>query len=241
MVELELKQEAYELRKTFGFSEDEPIHFKNLCLKERILTFHAPLDDEFSGMAIKVGENRFILINSNHSIGRQHFTLCHELYHLYFDKNFLPHRCQSALFDKRNKNEFSADTFASHFLLPEQGLLSLIPKEERGKNKISIATILKIEQYFSCSRRALLNRLFYLNRISTDYHDFLRKDVKRSAQLHGYSVDLYNPGNSGDLWGDYGILAKQLFDNEKLSEGNFASLMNDVGIDIFKNFIDNEN
>lgn len=239
MTELELKQAAYELRNRFGLSDTEPVLFKNLFLKEKILAYHTPLDESFSGMAVKAGEKKFILVNSNHPLGRQNFTICHELYHLYVDKNFETHKCQTAQFDKTNKNEYAADTFASHFLLPEQGLLSMIPKGEMKKDTISLSTIVKIEQYFGCSRRALVNRLKFLKIISPESKERLCMDVKKSAQLHGYSVDLYSPGHQGELWGDYGTIARNLFENEKISEGHYAALMADIGIDIFNTLEDN--
>jgi len=239
MNESELKQEAFELRKKFGLTENQAISFKDLFLNENILTYHTALDAEFSGMAIKAGKSKFILVNSNHPVGRQHFTICHELFHLFIDKDFSSHRCQTALFNKKNKSEYDADIFASHFLLPESGLLSMIPKDERPKNKINLSTIVKIEQYYGCSRKALANRLFFLKKISIEYRDELCNNVKKSARLNGYSVDLYTAGNEGILWGDYGLLAKTLFDNEKISEGHFASLMADIGIDIFENLEDN--
>lgn len=239
MNELEIKQEAYELRLRFGFSDTEPILFKNLSIKEKILAYHAPLDETFSGMAVKSRDKHFILVNSNHSIGRQNFTICHELFHLYVDKNFETHKCHTGQFDKNNRSEYHADSFGSHFLLPEQGLLAMIPKDEWRKDAINLSSIVKIEQYFGCSRRALINRLLFLKRISLEYRDELSVDVKKSAQLNGYPVDLYSPGNEGKLWGDYGSKARKLFENEKISEGHYASLMSDIGIDIFKDLEDN--
>jgi Zn-dependent peptidase ImmA (M78 family) len=75
MNELKIKQRASELRHKFGFTDTEPIRLKSLLLKEKILTCFTPLEDNFSGMAVKVDDNKFILINSNHPIGRQHFTI----------------------------------------------------------------------------------------------------------------------------------------------------------------------
>jgi len=63
MMELELKQAAYELRNRFGLSDTEPVLFRNLFLKEKILVYHTPLDESFSGMAVKAGEKKFILVN----------------------------------------------------------------------------------------------------------------------------------------------------------------------------------
>jgi Zn-dependent peptidase ImmA (M78 family) len=236
-----LKYEASRLRRQFGLNSIEPIRLKSLILKEKILAVFKKLDDDFSGMAIKSGEEKFMLINSNHSIGRQHFTICHELYHLYVDKEFSTHKCQAAAFDKSNKSEYYADIFASNFLLPEDGIMEIIPSKEQKKNNINLSTLIKIEQYYACSRQALVNRLIYLGIISDSKRDILCNDVIKSAKLHGYPDILYKPGNDEQVWGTYGSVAKQLFDEEKISEGHFASLMQDIGIDIFEKIDDNEN
>ena len=241
MKELEIKQEAFELRKKFGFSASEPIRLKSLLLKEKILTCFLKLDDDFSGMAIKAKNNKFILINSGHPLGRQHFTICHEIYHLFIDPAFSTHKCQSASFDKENKPEYAADTFASYFLIPEEGILEMIPKPERKKDRINLSTVIEIEQYYACSRSALVNRLLFLKLISAEYKDELCKQVIKSAKLHGYPTDLYLPGNDSQIWGDYGSKAKKLFDNEKISEGHYASIMADIGIDIFEEIKKNIN
>ena len=51
---------------------------------------------------------------------------------------------------------------------------------------------------------------------------------------NGYAVDLYKNGNQKVVIGDYGIIAKQLFDNETVSESHYYSLLADLGIDITK-------
>lgn len=239
MNKAELKQEASELRRKLGFNDFESISFKSLLLKEKILTYFSPLDDDFSGMALKLDDINLVLINSAHSLGRQHFTICHELFHIFIDKDFSPHKCKAGIFNKGNKSEYLADIFASHFLLPENGLLSMIPRNEWIKDKIQLATILKLEQYYACSRRALVNRLYNLRFISFDHKESLCNNISQTAQLYGFPVTLYKPDNKSEVWGDYGTLAKTLFDNEKISEGQYASLMADIGIDIFEKLEDN--
>ncbi|MCF8296066.1 MAG: ImmA/IrrE family metallo-endopeptidase [Saprospiraceae bacterium] len=235
------QKSVIDLRKRFGLRMDEPIPFKSLLLKNNIITIFMKLDDDFSGMAVKANNNKFILINSNHSIGRQHFSICHELYHLFIDENFTPHRCLTGTFNKEQKNEFNADVFAANFLIPETGLFDLIPDKEEKRDKISLGTIIKIEQYFACSRRALLSRLKFLRLISNDYKQELSINIKMNASLNGYSLDLYEPGNDGQIWGDYGSMAQTLFKEEKISEGHFASLMADIGVDIFNINYNDEN
>jgi len=235
-----IKYEASKLRRQFGLNSIEPILLKSLILKEKILTVFKKLDDDFSGMAIKTVKEKFILINSNHSIGRQHFTICHELYHLYIDEEFSTHKCQTAAFDKANKSEYHADIFASNFLLPEDGIIEIIPTKEQKKDCINLSTLIKIEQYYACSRQALVNRLSFLGIISDNNRNILCNNVIKSARLHGYPDNLYRPGNDEQVWGNYGSMAKQLFDGEKISEGHFASLMQNIGIDIFEKIDDNE-
>ena len=54
MNKTEIEYHAAELRRQFGFSDNEAIRLKSLLLKEKIITYFTPLDDDFSGMALKV-------------------------------------------------------------------------------------------------------------------------------------------------------------------------------------------
>lgn len=222
-------KQAAEFRNKYGFANSDPIRLKSLLIKLNVITLFKPLSDNFSGMAIKVEENRFIIINSNHSIGRQHFTICHELYHLYIQENFTPHHCMAGVFNSDNKIEYSADLFAAHLLIPEQGVMSIVPDHELQKDKISLNTILKLEHYFCCSRSALLIRLKEMQLISAKTIDRYRSNIISSAREYGYNDSLYKSGNKGLIIGDYGALAKQLFDSDKISEGHYIELMNSIG------------
>ena len=168
-IDVNLEVYANDFRQTNGLNSKEAIRLKSILQKNNILTAYLPLSDDFSGMAIKLNQGdetkRFILVNSNQTIGRQHFTICHELYHLYFQKDFTSEKSIVGKFDKNNLEEYKADTFASYLLLPYSGLMQLIPEHERPKNKITLKTILYIENYYSCSRAALLIRLSGLNLI----------------------------------------------------------------------------
>ena len=232
MNKAEIEFQASNLRRKFGFSETEAISIKSLLLKEKIITLFAPLDDDFSGMALKVDDKRFLLVNSSHSLGRQHFTIAHELFHLYIDKEFGSKKCKGS--DNNSKSERDADHFASHFLIPQNGVLALIPEEERTKNKIKLSNIIKVEQYFSCSRAAMLRKLEAMNLIDKALKESFYSNIPESAMRLGYSTSLYKPGNHNVLIGDYGVLANDLFENDKISESHFASLMSDIDIDIYK-------
>ena len=130
--------------------------------------------------------------------------------------------------------KYYADIFASNFLLPEDGLIEMIPIEEQKKNNLNISTLIKIEQYYTCSRRALVNRLIFLKILTDNKREELCENVNKSAKLHGYPDILYKEGNDEQVWGNYGSIAKYLFDKEKISEGHYASLMQDIGVRLFR-------
>jgi Predicted Zn peptidase len=235
VVNLELHSNDFRQRN--GLNLTEAIRIKSLLQKLNILTVYLPLGNDFSGMAVKFSstENpkRFLLINCNHTIGRQHFTICHELYHLYYQVDFKSEKSNAGTFNKSgDPEEYKADIFASFLLLPTNGVLQLIPENERAKNKITLKTILSIEHYYSCSRNALLNRLFNMKLIDREAFLGHNKDIIKQATLYGYNTDLYQPGNEGMVIGDYGSLARELFDLGIVSESSYFTLLEDFGIDL---------
>ena len=231
-----LESKAIDFRAKCGLSSDEALNIESLLLYLNVITIFKPLSSSISGMAIKLSNSneikRFILINSNHPIGRQNFTICHELYHLFIQTNFQFQMCDTGKFIKNGDfEEYNADHFASYFLIPKNGIFKLIPEKEEN---ISLSTIIKIEQYFGCSRSALLVRLEDLGVISKETKEMYSKNVKLSAAKYGYDLGLYNPAHENQSIGDYGQLAKKLFDGEVISESYYATFMGDIGKNIFE-------
>ena len=228
-----LEKKANQFRLALGAASN-PLSLFSVLLKLDVLTVFKPMGDGFSGMAIRVGEpgnlKRFILVNSSHPVGKQHFTICHELYHLFIQEQFSSMICFTGKFSKDDPEEYNADVFASFFLLPTAGLEALIPDQELKKNKITLSTILKIEQTFTCSRAALLYRLKQMQIIDGSGYEFFKGDVIRNAWNYGYDTSLYQPGNHNKVIGDYGTIARCLYEKEKISESHYLSLLLDLGI-----------
>jgi Zn-dependent peptidase ImmA (M78 family) len=229
---LEIIKESERFRTENGLSSGEPIKIKSLLLKLNIQTFFLPLKDNISGMSVKAGDFKFMLINSNHSIGRQNFTILHECYHLCIQKDFDSRICSTGKFDTSDQNELKADWFAAFVLMPEKGIAEIIPEDETRKNKIKITTLLYLEQYYGCSRRALLHRLNEMNLVSEDFMSEYKDNVKSTAILYGYDIKIYESGRENMFIGDYGSTAKGLYDKELISDSHFISLMQDIGKDI---------
>lgn len=225
-----IEKKVVEFRNLTGLSDTDPIRFKSLLSKLNVITVFKELSEDFSGMALKIENNRFILVNSNHSLGKQHFTICHELYHLFIQENFTWMLCNTGKFETNSGEEYNADRFASILLMPESAIKELIPDKELTKDKIQLNTILKLEHYFSCSRGALLYRLKTLDLITSKCYDLYSSNIMSNAVKYGYSIDLYKSGNNGLTIGNYGELAHELFDKEIISESNYISLLYDLGM-----------
>lgn len=229
-----LEKEAFAFRQKNGIGPNDPIRLKSLLNTLDLVTVYKPLSADFSGMALKIEKeevvSKFVLINSSHSIGKQHFTICHELYHLFIQKDFTSMVCKTGVFNSKDKEEFNADYFAAMLLLPESGIKALVPDNELKKDSLSLKTILKIEQYYSCSRAALLYRLGELDIISKNYQDQFKRSIKLGALQHGYNTELYSNGNDNLVIGNYGEMAYQLFEKEKISETFYYTLLRDLGL-----------
>lgn len=224
-----VESQVSRFRSLSGLSDTEAINLKSLLLKLKVQTIYRPLSEKFSGMSLKSGDSRFMLINSNNSRCRQHFTIAHELYHLYFDQNPTPHN--SSIEGQKSDIEQCADAFALMFLMPADGVRQLIPDNELVSGSVSLASILRIEHYFSVSHRAALNRLFDLKLIDrTDYDTLKEFPVKKTAREYGYDTSLYEPGNENLVIGNFGEKARKLFEEEKISEGHYLELLHKIGI-----------
>jgi len=232
-----LEKKADDFRQYWGYGTDKPINLQSLLLELNVMAAFKVMD-KVSGMAYKAQSGaRFMLINSGQTLGRQNFTICHELYHLFVQKEFNHKICSLPAFsyDKKDPEEYSADVFAAFLLLPTKGIRDLIPENEFDKDCISLDTIIKIEQSFQCSRTALLHRLKKnMKCISDVKYDEFSRNIRYSAYQRGFPTNLYEPSKTEGVWGNYGELAFGLFESGKISEGDFSSLMLDIGVDIFQ-------
>ena len=225
-----VESQASRFRQFAGLSDSEAVNLRSLLLKLNVLTLFRPMSDSFSGMSLKGNGQLFMLINSNQPRCRQHFTISHELFHLFIEDNPMPHRCQDGR--KKNESEQCADAFALMFLMPADGVRQMIPEDELKQGKVSFATALKLGQYFGTSHAAVINRLSDLNLIGRNEREQLSViSVKRACREHGYDTSLYESGNEGRVIGDFGEKARKLFEADKISEGHYLELLHKIGID----------
>ena len=125
MNKLILENLANEFRtKELQISLFEPVSIHKALRTTGILCSFRPLDDDISGMAIKIQHegnqqaHRFMLINTNDIYSKQRFTACHEFYHLIYQQNFTKSVDDSGYVSTVEREERYANIFASFLLLP---------------------------------------------------------------------------------------------------------------------------
>lgn len=221
---------ARKLRSDLRVANGEPLNVKTVLRQLNVMTVFRPLSDKLWGLSLKSqnGGERFMLVNSNSTRGCQHFTVAHELFHLYYDENPTPHFCGQE--SASNPSERSANMFASALLMPLEGLCLAIPEDELIARNVSVETALRLEYLFGVSHATLVLRLKELKLITPDCgNSLLALTISREAALRGYDGYLYRNGNEGLVIGDFGTMAKRLYDEDRISEGHFLTLLNMIG------------
>lgn len=225
---IDLWKKASILRKNLGEDATSPINILSIAYSiERLTIVFYPMGDHLSGMCIKNDNNKVIAINSLMSVGRQHFSMAHELFHLTYDENL------TAICAKKiglgNEKENQADQFASYLLMPPDALTEMIKHaKNNSENKLTVKDVVKIEQHFRVSRQAILYRLIQESEITQQEVDKLRQNVIRSAVIFGYDDALYKPLPINKQYMTYGFYIQQAdeaFRKGLISSGKYEELL----------------
>lgn len=228
---------AVEFRRRFDLGQADPIRIDSLLNKLDLLTVLAEMSENFSGMAARFGNEGFLLINCNLPKGRQIFTICHELYHLFVQDEFeFEVITDTRNGGKKSEQEKLADAFAAELLMPEKGIQELLLKQNYLGKKIELDHVIKLEQYFQVSRQSMVYRLINLDFIHKNENLELKyfSNVKESAEKRGYDASLYEPTKPRVISSDYFDKAQHLYQKEKIGLTDYAQLLNDIGIDLFE-------
>lgn len=188
---MELNNLAIKLRKQWGEDDYSPIDiFRLTSLVDNMTLITMEMPSDMSGMCVKADKDIIIAINSGMSLGRQRFTIAHELYHAYYDEVMMTYVCMKSIGGKKPDSEKEADTFASYLLAPYSALDSYFDRVK--VNYWSIEEIVKAEQFYGISHQALLVRLLSEKRITQEAYDSLKIiKVTSVAEKLGLSLDLY--------------------------------------------------
>ena len=216
---------AESLRRSWNTDNVSPLNILQAALGniDNLTILWFSMAEELSGCCSKTNDDKIICINSKHSLGRQNFTLAHELYHLLFDDYKKSFVCNVA---SKDENEKNANKFAEALLLPTVGLYEF--KRTNEISEWSLNDIIDCEQYFQVSHIAMLCKLRREDEISYDELLRYRPGVKRAALDAGYDISLYEPAKEYYCLGKIIPLSKLAYDNKKISGGKYDEILLNV-------------
>ena len=220
---------AQELRKKLGEDDESPMDIFALALSiDKLTLVKYPMGEHLSGMCIKSQNSNIIAINSSMTLGRQRFSLGHELYHLYYDEN-MSAICNVAI-GKGLPIEKEADQFASYFLIPPVSLKRKIQelKGSKPSRVLFVDDIVRLEQYFGVSRQAILIRLIDDRQISRIDAESMSRGVINSAARLGFSDELYRCNKPEKQYGVYGSFIERInkaYEKELISDGKYEEML----------------
>lgn len=213
------------LRHEWGIESFASVNIRSLVYNNirNLTVLWFPMKTNISGCCSKTNEDKVIFINTNHSIGRQNFTLAHELYHLLYEDidDFIV--CG---INMNTPSERNADEFASTLLIPDSALYWF-----RNKNQIddwSVEDLIKCEQYYQVSRSTMLNRLKSLNWISQDQYDEFGLNVVAEVNRLGYETGLYKPSPQDQKYSSIGELVRlteKAYGKKKITGGKRKEIL----------------
>ena len=230
---MDISNKASYIRKLLGEDNYSPIDIFALVQSiEKLTLVFYPLGNTISGACIRNGTSVVIAINSGMSVGRQRFSLSHELYHLYYDNDLPSIICQSKI-GNGSENEKTADRFASYLLMPQIALYERILQLKDGpkKRKLTMAEIIGLEQHFGVSRQAMLFRLQEENELNQNDVEDMQKNVIKSAARLGYNISLYKPtreNRNKETLGYYVKQAEYLLNSNAISTGKYEEWLMDA-------------
>ena len=225
------EEEALSLRNSFSLGDRLPVDLEGLLLKQGILTVFTSMSEDFCGMCLKYDKStNFILVNSDMVLGRQNFTIAHELYHLFVqDENeFKVHSCE--IVDPQSPIERRANAFASWFLMPRAGVVELMQRFGCDRKSVNAAHIIEMCNYFGVSYMAMLiqaNKILGLN----PYRFDTLKSVMPIPAAKSFSLktDVFEmPALKDKVIGDYSSKAQALYESGLISKGHLIELLDAV-------------
>jgi Zn-dependent peptidase ImmA (M78 family) len=229
MNDLNIWKRAERIRKLLGEDSSSPIDLFALTNSINGLSIvNYPMGENISGMCVKGKHSNVFAINSLMTLGRQRFTLAHELFHLYYDNEPSTSICLKNI-GAGNEKEIQADQFASYLIMPPLALTEMIQKlKESSSGVITLNEVVFLEQYYQISRQAVLYRLIQERELSHQDAEKMRQNIIQSAINLGYDDTLYKPSPLNKRYRTYGHyikLAEKVLEKGLVSRGKYEELL----------------
>lgn len=149
--------------------------------------------DNLSGFYIKKDKFPFIFVNTAHSLGRQNFSLWHEVYH-----HHMNHDNGISDFNTKSIEEREAEIFAGCIMLPDDEV------EKLAVNKIDAEYIAQVSCRYQMSFNAVVVRFMQEQHVSyEEYMELKKLSVPENEAIlneiyekQSLSADILHPSNN---------------------------------------------
>lgn len=213
------------LRHEWGIESFTSVNIRSLVYNniENLTVLWFPMEDNISGCCSKTDDDKVIFINTNHTIGRQNFTLAHEMYHLLYEDidDFIV--CGM---NNNSQSERNADNFASTFLMPDSALYWF--KNKNNIDEWTLEDVIKCEQHYQVSHLTMLIRLKKMGWITQHQFDEFAINIIREADRLGYGTGLYKPSFENQKYSSIGELIRlteKAYESDKITGGKRREIL----------------
>ena len=142
-----------------------------------------PLQERIAGICVRVADLAIVLIDSSANVGRQRFTVAHELCHLLVGDGEQVHVDERLT--GQSLVEMRANAFAAHFLMPAKAVRRYL-----RERTVDEEVMVELQYTFGVSLDALLWQLVNLDLISENRRDQIRAvGSKALAFRYGYGSE----------------------------------------------------
>ncbi|MEC1718592.1 ImmA/IrrE family metallo-endopeptidase [Schinkia azotoformans] len=160
-------------------------HILNIVKKEATLLQSPFSDEEFCAFVCQKKGRLFVYINSQIPEEKQNFAAAHELYHIWFDKDFLknPEMLKSNILNDETDNirELRANLFAAMLLVPKHVLEQEIMFLEISKNEVTSEQVVELAHTFEVPYKAMVRRLYEIGYINKTVAEQLYSDTTNAS------------------------------------------------------------
>lgn len=232
------RMRANNVRGQLGLGDEPVSDIFTLIEEQGIYLFFKNLGENISAMFTKTKYAHMVIINSNKTKGHQIFSAAHELSHYLYDTEVLGGVCKANSHTQSLDIEKLADLFASHLLMPEEGLLRHVSKRtDSMEHPLELADVIFLQQYYQVSWQAMIHRLHNIRCISTlELENFKKVPITLEASRLGYRTDLYKKTqkecDQERPSRKYIELAMKNYQSREISESRLKEYLIDIGINL---------
>lgn len=139
-------------------------HVFNIVKREATLLQSPFSDKEFCAFVCQKKGRLFVYINSQIPEEKQHFAAAHELYHIWFDQEYLynPEMLNSGTLEDKTENmrELRANLFAAMLLVPKHVLEKELLFLNISKKSVTPYQVVELSNTFQVPYKTMVRRLY---------------------------------------------------------------------------------